>query len=156
MRGPIKDANAERGAERPRSTGTAGLVRAGSSPPSTPRCEPLPQSPDRYHARVRKRGAMPILLQRVAGLLGSIATLPMLVGIVTAVRIDSPGPGFHGARRVGGGGQLFTCYKIRTMYIASDGSGPAGSTTGGWPLTRVRPSPRPYDHDTVLLAFERR
>jgi lipopolysaccharide/colanic/teichoic acid biosynthesis glycosyltransferase len=92
---------------------------------------------------------MPILLQRVAGLLGSIATLPMLVGIVTAVRIDSPGPGFHGARRVGGGGQLFTCYKIRTMYIASEGSGPAVTTSEDGRVTRVGRLLRRYRLDEI-------
>lgn len=36
-----------------------------------------------------------------------------------AVKLTSPGPGFFAQQRVGKGGQLFTCYKFRTMFLGT-------------------------------------
>ena len=66
---------------------------------------------------------MPDFLQRVLGLLGSALTLPLVAGLALAVRLDSSGSAIYSARRVGVGGNEFTCYKLRTMRTASDLSG---------------------------------
>lgn len=54
----------------------------------------------------------------------SVLLLPvilLLLGIVAVmVRLESAGPVFFLDRRLGRGGRLFTCYKFRTMHVASD------------------------------------
>ena len=44
-----------------------------------------------------------------------ILVSPLLAILAIAIRIDSPGPAFYSASRVGRKGRLFTCYKLRTM-----------------------------------------
>jgi O-antigen biosynthesis protein WbqP len=41
---------------------------------------------------------------------------PVLLTIVVAIRLHSPGKAIFAQPRVGKDGQLFTCYKLRTMY----------------------------------------
>jgi O-antigen biosynthesis protein WbqP len=41
---------------------------------------------------------------------------PILLGIIVAIRLQSPGSAIFTQVRVGKGGRLFTCYKLRTMY----------------------------------------
>jgi exopolysaccharide biosynthesis polyprenyl glycosylphosphotransferase len=56
-------------------------------------------------------------------LLASIAvtlTAPMMLAIAVAIKLDSNGPVFYRAPRVGKGGRHFTCFKFRSMYINSD------------------------------------
>jgi len=56
--------------------------------------------------------------------------------IAVAVRVDSPGPILHHARRVGLGGHLFTVFKFRTM--ASDAASGSAITQAKDPrITRV-------------------
>ena len=51
-----------------------------------------------------------------------VAVLPLLLLIVVAVRLTSPGPAIFRQRRVGLGGQAFTIFKFRTMVSDTDGS----------------------------------
>ena len=41
---------------------------------------------------------------------------PILLVIIIAIRLQSPGPAIFTQARVGKGGRPFTCYKLRTMY----------------------------------------
>jgi O-antigen biosynthesis protein WbqP len=41
---------------------------------------------------------------------------PILLGIIIAIRLHSPGSAIFTQVRVGKGGRQFTCYKLRTMY----------------------------------------
>jgi lipopolysaccharide/colanic/teichoic acid biosynthesis glycosyltransferase len=54
---------------------------------------------------------------------------PLLALIAVAVKLSSPGPVIHRARRVGQGGHVFTLYKFRTMVADAARTGPA--ITGG-------------------------
>jgi exopolysaccharide biosynthesis polyprenyl glycosylphosphotransferase len=55
--------------------------------------------------------------------LSSIALLllsPLFIAIAIAVRLDSPGPIFYRARRIGRKGRTFDCLKFRTMVVNAD------------------------------------
>jgi O-antigen biosynthesis protein WbqP len=41
---------------------------------------------------------------------------PVLLVVIIAIRLQSPGPAIFKQVRVGKDGRLFTCYKLRTMY----------------------------------------
>lgn len=49
-----------------------------------------------------------------------IAILPVLAILGIVIKMDSPGPVLHIAKRLGKDGQEFLCYKFRTMYVNSD------------------------------------
>lgn len=49
-------------------------------------------------------------------LAGLIAVAPLLAWIVFAIRRDSAGPAIFVQDRVGRNGNIFRCYKLRTMY----------------------------------------
>lgn len=66
-------------------------------------------------AFVLKRG-MDILLSTLALLVAS----PIMLVIAVLVRLDSSGPIFYGAERIGRKGRVFRCYKFRTMVPNAD------------------------------------
>ncbi len=47
--------------------------------------------------------------------LGLLLCLPLLPLIALAIKLSSPGPVFYRQKRVGRGGEVFPCYKFRTM-----------------------------------------
>ena len=49
-----------------------------------------------------------------------IATAPFIAFLAILVRIDSVGPLFYGADRIGLKGRKFRCYKLRTMVVDAD------------------------------------
>lgn len=67
-----------------------------------------------YYRRFGKRG-LDVLL--------SLCMLPALIVVIAVLyllaRLDG-GPGFYGHRRIGRDGQMFTCWKIRSMGIDAD------------------------------------
>jgi lipopolysaccharide/colanic/teichoic acid biosynthesis glycosyltransferase len=44
-----------------------------------------------------------------------ILCAPLMITIALLIKVDSPGPVFYRAQRVGRKGRTFTCYKFRTM-----------------------------------------
>ncbi|HAL26097.1 MAG TPA: hypothetical protein DCP25_05075 [Chloroflexi bacterium] len=76
------------------------------------------------------------LVDLVLAGLSFVILLPFYGAIAVAVRVDSPGPILHHARRVGLGGHLFTVFKFRTM--ASDAASGSAITQAKDPrITRV-------------------
>jgi O-antigen biosynthesis protein WbqP len=62
-----------------------------------------------------------------------VATSPVLMLAVLAVRASSPGPAIFSQTRVGRDGLLFRCHKLRTMYVGTPSlpshEAPANSVT---------------------------
>jgi len=64
------------------------------------------------------------LLKRTLDVIGaSLAMLlgwPIMLVIIAAIKLDSPGPVFYRAERTGRKGRTFTCFKFRTMCADAD------------------------------------
>jgi sugar transferase (PEP-CTERM system associated) len=56
-------------------------------------------------------------LDFAAGVIGSIAMLPLMLIVAIAVRFDSPGPVFFRQERTGQFGRVFRVYKFRSMRV---------------------------------------
>jgi len=60
-------------------------------------------------------------LDIVLAVVSLVLLLPLLVAIAIAIRIDSPGPVFYTACRLGKKGRSFKFFKFRTMITGADG-----------------------------------
>jgi exopolysaccharide biosynthesis polyprenyl glycosylphosphotransferase len=64
------------------------------------------------------------LLKRVLDVTGAALALllgfPFMLLLIAAVKLDSDGPVFYRAQRIGRKGRTFTCYKFRTMCADAD------------------------------------
>ncbi len=69
--------------------------------------------------------------------LGIILLSPLWIIVAIAIKLDSPGPVFYRARRVGKNGEEFCLYKFRTMVTDADKLGPAITAAGDTRITRV-------------------
>jgi len=54
------------------------------------------------------------------GLVGFLVIMPVLLLLAVLIKIDSPGPIMHIAKRIGRNGREFDCYKFRSMHLDSD------------------------------------
>jgi Undecaprenyl-phosphate galactose phosphotransferase WbaP len=55
-----------------------------------------------------------------AGIIFLMCALPIMLVVTLLIKLDSPGPAFHNARRIGKKGKEFICYKFRTMDVNGD------------------------------------
>jgi O-antigen biosynthesis protein WbqP len=75
-----------------------------------------------YHAYCPNAapGCCDPIMKRVFDILGSAFLLlvgwPLLLLLLLWIRLETPGPAIFVQRRIGQGGRLFTCYKLRTMF----------------------------------------
>ncbi|HJT34350.1 MAG TPA: sugar transferase [Pirellulales bacterium] len=70
------------------------------------------------------------LLSRTVALLILVASMPLIVATILAVKITSPGPAIFKQTRVGRRGRSFVMYKIRTMRVdAEAATGPVWTQT---------------------------
>ncbi|MGF7179988.1 sugar transferase [Tunturiibacter psychrotolerans] len=60
------------------------------------------------------------VLDTTVSVIGLLATSPIMLAIALAIRLDSPGPIFYKAQRIGRKGRTFSCYKFRTMVQNAD------------------------------------
>jgi sugar transferase (PEP-CTERM system associated) len=76
-----------------------------------------------------RRSPVTVLLKRMidicCGVLGFFLSLPIMLAVVLAVRIDSPGPVFYRQLRVGWKGDLFEILKFRSMRVDAESRGGA-------------------------------
>jgi lipopolysaccharide/colanic/teichoic acid biosynthesis glycosyltransferase len=96
---------------------------------------------------------MYLLLKRmfdlaVSGLL-LVLLLPLLAGIVAALRLTSRGPAIFRQERAGRKGRPFTFYKFRTMRLEADPFGPSPKSGDDPRLTRVGRFLREYSLDEL-------
>lgn len=56
----------------------------------------------------------------IIGLLICIPVIPIIIACAIWVKLDSKGPIFYNAKRIGKNGKEFTCYKFRSMYTNGD------------------------------------
>jgi lipopolysaccharide/colanic/teichoic acid biosynthesis glycosyltransferase len=76
-------------------------------------------------------------LDAIASGLGLIVLSPLFLLVALAIWLDSPGPVFFRARRVGKEGVPFSLYKFRSMVAGADKQGPGITATGDARITRV-------------------
>ena len=65
------------------------------------------------------------VLDLCCAVVGLLVSLPLLVVIAIAVKLDAPGPVLFTPLCVGRGGRFFRLYKFRSMYVGSDDAGSA-------------------------------
>jgi sugar transferase (PEP-CTERM system associated) len=71
-------------------------------------------------------------------LVGLVVSLPLLPFVMLAVKLDSSGPVLYRQQRVGRGGEIFYCYKFRTMRVDAEADTGATWATDDDPrITRV-------------------
>ncbi|GAB4576412.1 MAG: sugar transferase [Anaerolineae bacterium] len=81
------------------------------------------------------------MAKRVLDVVGSAAALillsPIMLIIALLIRLDSPGPIFYRATRIGQHGKPFKLYKFRSMVADADQRGPGITTAGDNRITRM-------------------
>jgi len=81
------------------------------------------------------------MLKRVFDIIVSVlvilAVLPLWLVVAIAIRMNSPGPVFYRATRVGKDGESFTLYKFRTMVADAAERGPGITGQDDPRITRV-------------------
>jgi exopolysaccharide biosynthesis polyprenyl glycosylphosphotransferase len=93
-----------------------------------------------FHRPLRARRGYAIvkrLIDRIAGLLGSLLVGCLLPLIALLVRFDDGGPVFFRQERVGRGGTPFRIWKFRTMRMDAEPNGPVWANHGDTRVTRV-------------------
>lgn len=73
----------------------------------------------------------------LAALVGLVVLSPLFLVLALLIKLDSQGPVFYRARRVGRHGVPFALYKFRSMVAGADRQGPGITTAGDSRVTRV-------------------
>lgn len=76
--------------------------------PDTPEIEN--ESPSRIASRALKR-----TIDLIGAICGLVLVAPLFAMLALLVRLGSPGPAIFAQARIGRGGRVFRCYKLRTM-----------------------------------------
>lgn len=116
----------------------AGARMTSGSVGRTPMTHVAAPRPDRSHG-VGKR-----MLDLTVATVGLLVTAPVMLAIAAAVKLDSRGPVFYRAERVGAGGDAFAMIKFRSMYVDADTRRAvlAEENMGAGPLFKVKNDPR--------------
>jgi lipopolysaccharide/colanic/teichoic acid biosynthesis glycosyltransferase len=87
------------------------------------------------------------LLDIVTSIIGLILLSSLFLFVGLLIKLDSPGPVFYRALRVGKDNQPFRLYKFRSMVSDADRRGPGITTTGDSRVTSVGRALRRYKID---------
>lgn len=77
------------------------------------------------------------VVHRLAGLVGAILSLPILIVTAILIKLDSRGPVFYRQERVGKNGRPFVLAKFRSMRVDAEADGPVWASKGDDRTTRV-------------------
>lgn len=77
------------------------------------------------------------LLDVIISAMGLVLLSPLFLIISVWIKLDSPGPAFYRAQRVGKDGKLFRLYKFRSMVADADRRGPGITATGDVRVTQA-------------------
>lgn len=69
--------------------------------------------------------------------IGLLLLSPVWLLLVVLIRLDSKGPAFYRAARVGREGKLFRLYKFRSMVVDADQQGPGITSAADRRVTRI-------------------
>ncbi|MFC6152724.1 exopolysaccharide biosynthesis polyprenyl glycosylphosphotransferase [Nocardioides yefusunii] len=111
------------------------------------------------HVSPSRAGRLPLLAKsafdRVFGTLLLLLAGPLLLGLMAAIRLTSPGPAVFRQVRVGIDGKHFTMYKLRTMVATAerDKGELAGQNEGSGVLFKMQADPRITPLGRVLRKF---
>ena len=93
----------------------------------------------------------------VIAIAGAVITLPVTLALLgftcLLIKLDSPGPAFFVQKRMGQHGRIFDCYKLRSMHIDSDKTGPGFTMNDDPRVTRVGRVIRKYRLDELPQVF---
>jgi exopolysaccharide biosynthesis polyprenyl glycosylphosphotransferase len=97
--------------------------------------------------RPQYRGAVKIrklALDLIGAILGLLALWPIFVIVAILIKLDSPGPVFYRAERIGLNGRPFAMLKFRSMVVRAEQRQLAlvGRNEGAGPLFKIRDDPR--------------
>ncbi len=84
-------------------------------PETQPAAEVAAAAPGGRWFRLCKRG-----FDVGGALFGILVCAPLVLAVVAAVRLTSPGPAFYRQLRIGRHGRYFRCWKFRTMVLDAD------------------------------------
>jgi exopolysaccharide biosynthesis polyprenyl glycosylphosphotransferase len=95
------------------------------------------------------------VMDRVAAALGLLVAGPLLLILMAAVRLDSPGPALFRQQRVGRGNRRFTMLKLRTMTVDAEERREdlVGLNESDGALFKIRNDPRITRVGRVLRRF---
>lgn len=93
------------------------------------------------------------LFDVTASALGLLILAPLFGLIAAAIRLDSPGPIFHRAVRVGRSGREFILFKFRTMVVHAAQVGPGITISSDPRVTRVGRILRRWKLDELPQLF---
>ena len=89
----------------------------------------------------------------IVSAIGFFAVSPALAMVAAFIKLDSPGPVFFRAPRVGIHGRPFTMFKFRSMVKDAASRGPGITTAGDARITRVGAALRKFKIDELPQLF---
>ncbi|WP_421693814.1 sugar transferase [Aestuariivirga sp.] len=98
-----------------------------------------------------------IFMKAVADFMLALFLLPLVLLVLGAtgilIKMDSDGPVFFKQKRVGFRGNVFECYKLRSMRVGAQAAGPSFTAAGDPRITRVGRFIRKYRLDELPQIF---
>jgi lipopolysaccharide/colanic/teichoic acid biosynthesis glycosyltransferase len=92
-------------------------------------------------------------IDTILALMSLPIVLPIIAAAAIAIRLDSPGAALFVQKRVGFRGRVFNCYKLRSMHVEAEQSGPTFTSDQDPRITRVGRVIRKYRIDELPQVF---